>query len=237
MRNKFLDIANLSLKYYFNTFYVSLGFGLIYITLLNVIKNVDFSIFFGNLTYSYITNVSLIYVIPTIVLGAFINSIFVTLLIFVIRKKLLQEHRKVYVIEYLKKHSIYVFLFNLLIYFLIFLIYIIFTNTRVSFFIPILTIIILVINFYTIQSIVIDEKNIFSGISYAVFFLKKNFLKTIILILVLTILYFLISLIAFYFSFGWIISMILYTLFFYPFLEIVKTIIYLTKYEIVKSYL
>ena len=218
-------------------FYVVLGFGLVLIALLNTLADINFSIYFGNLTYSFLTSLSLVYIIPTIVLAALINAIFLTLLIFIVRKNMLQDNRKIYILEFIKKHATYVFLFNLELYFALFIIYLIFVDTSVAFLIPVLSTIILLLNFYTIQSIVIDEKKAISGISYGVFFLKQNVGKTLFMMLVLTILYLIIALVSFYFQWGFIVSLLLYTLFFYPFSEILKTTLYLTKYNIFKSYL
>lgn len=237
MTHKFREVFSLGIKYYFEMFYVVLGFGLVLIALLNTLADINFSIYFGNLTYSFLTSLSLVYIIPTIVLAALINAIFLTLLIFIVRKNMLQDNRKIYILEFIKKHATYVFLFNLELYFALFIIYLIFVDTSVAFLIPVLSTIILLLNFYTIQSIVIDEKKAISGISYGVFFLKQNVGKTLFMMLVLTILYLIIALVSFYFQWGFIVSLLLYTLFFYPFSEILKTTLYLTKYNIFKSYL
>jgi len=237
MVHKFQEIFILSLKYYFQLFYLVLGFGIILIALLNTLADINFSLYFGNLTYSFLTSLSLVYIIPTIVLASVINAIFVTLLIFLVRKHLLQEHRKVYVLEFIKKHATYLFLFYLVLYFILFIVYLVFVDTAVSFLIPIFTTIILFLTFYASQSIIIDEKKALSGISYSFYFLKQNISKTIFVILVLTLIYLIIALICFYFSWGFIASLILYTIFLYPLSEIIKTTIYLTKFEIFKSYL
>jgi len=237
MSYQFKGILALSLKYYLQLFYVVLGFGIVLVALLNTLTDINFSIYFGNLTYSFLTSLSLVYIVPTLVLAAFVNALFLTLLVFIVRKKILQEHRKVYVLEFIKKHATYVFLFNIILYFILFIIYLIFVNTVVSFLIPIFSTIILLLSFYVIQSIVIDEKPIFKAITYAFFFLKKNILKTLFVLFVLTLIYFVISLISFYFQFGFIVSLLLYTLFFYPFSEILKSCVYMTKFDIFKSYL
>lgn len=238
MTHKFKEVFSLSLKYYLLTWYISLGFGLVLIALLNTLTDINFSVYFGNLTYTYLTSLSFVYLVPTVILAALINAIFVTLLIFVVRKHLLQEHRKVYVLEFIKKHATYVFLFNLELYFALLIIYLIFVNTSVAFLIPVLSTIILFLNFYTIQSIVIDEKKVVSGMSYAFHFLKNNLMKTIFIIFILVLIYLLIALISFYFfNWGFVVSLILYTIFFYPISEILKTVTYLTKYDIFKSYL
>ncbi len=238
MVHKFREVFSLSLKYYFQTLYITLGFGLVLIALLNTLADINFSLYFGNLTYSFLTSLSLMYIIPTIVLAALINAIFVTLLIFVTRKHLLQEHKKVYVLEFIKKHATYVFLFNLGLYFLLFIVYLIFVDTVVAFLIPIISTILLILSFYTIQSIVVDEKKVTSAITYGLHFLKNNIGKTIFIMLVLVLVYLVIALISFYFlSYGFIVSLILYTIFFYPFSEILKTCVYLTKFNIFNSYL
>ncbi len=221
---------------YFKTIHVSFGFALALITLVNLLYGINFSAYFGNLTYTQIDLLSFAYIIPTIVLCAFINSLFVTILIYLTKKNIMQETRKVYLLEFVKKHTTYVFIYNLVIYFLLFLIFLIFENTKANFLIPIFAIVLLFLNFYTIQSIIIDNKHVFGAISYGFFFLKRNIWKSIFIALFLTLIYFIIALISFYFSFGWIISIILYTIFFYPFSEILKTVFYLTKYDIVKSY-
>lgn len=237
MRYRFNTLLALSFKYYFELFYIVLGFGLALIALLNTLYDLNFSMYFGNLTYSFLTAFSFVYIIPTIVLTAFINSLFLTLLIFIVRKKLLQEYRKVYVLEFIKKHATYVFLFNLILYFVLFFIYLIFANTVVAFLTPIFDTIILILSFYAVQSIVIDEKNLITGMIYGFTFLKKNLLKTLFVILVLTLLFFVIALITLYFQFGFIVSLVLYTLFFYPFSEILKSCVYMTKFDIFKGYL
>jgi hypothetical protein len=221
---------------YFKTIHVSFGFALALITLVNLLYGINFSAYFGNLTYTQIDLLSFAYIIPTIVLCAFINSLFSTILIYLTKKNIMQETRKVYLLEFVKKHTTYVFIYNLVIYFLLFLIFLIFENTKANFLIPIFAIVLLFLNFYTIQSIIIDNKHVFGAISYGFFFLKRNIWKSVFILLFLTLIYFIIALISFYFSFGWIISIILYTIFFYPFSEILKTVFYLTKYDIVKSY-
>jgi len=240
MVHKFREIFALSFKYYFQTLYISIGFGLVLIALLNTLageNSINFSLYFGNLTYSFLTSLSLVSIIPTIVLAALINAIFLTLLIFVVRKHLLQEHRKVYVLEFIKKHATYVFLFNIILYFVLLIIYLLFVDTVVAFLIPIFSAIILFLTFYVCQSIVIDEKHYISSISYSIHFLKNNIGKTLFVLLILTLIYLIIALISFYFNFGFIITLILYTVFFYPFSEILKTCVYLTKFDIFKSYL
>ncbi len=237
MISKFRDLFGLGLKYYFLHFYVVLGFGLVLITLINTLTDINFSIFFGNLTYTYLASLSLVYLIPTVVLSAILSALFVTLLIFLVRKDLLQEYRKVYVLEFLKKRVVHVFTYYLCLYFLLLIIYLLFVNTVVSFLIPLLSVIILVLTFYTTQAIVCDEKSVMSGLSSNFLFLKYNVGKTILLIIFFTIIYFIISLIGFYSSWGYIVSLILFNLFFYPFTEIIKTVFYLTKYEILRSYL
>jgi hypothetical protein len=237
MVHKFREVFALSIKYYFQTLYISLGFGLVLIALLNTLADINFSLYFGNLTYTFLTSLSLVYIVPTIVLAALINAVFLTLLIFIVRKHLLQEHRRVYVLEFIKRHATYVFLFNLILYFVLFIIYLIFVDTKVAFLIPILSTILLFLTFYTCQSIVIDEKHYLSGISYGLHFLKNNIGKTVFILLILTLIYLVIALISYYFNFGFIISLILYTIVFYPFSEILKTSVYLTKFDIFKSYL
>lgn len=234
--HKYKEFILSSFSQYFKTIHISFGFALVLITLINLLYGINFSVYFGNLTYTQIDLMSFAYIIPTIVLCAFINSLFSTILIYSVKKNVMQETRKVYLLEFVKKHATYVFIFNLVIYFLLFLIFLIFESTKANFLIPILGLILLFLNFYTIQSIIIDNKHIFGGISYGFFFLKRNIWKSIFILLFLSLIYFLISLISFYFSFGWIISIILYTLFFYPLSEILKTVFYLTKYDIVKSY-
>lgn len=234
--HKYKEFIVTSITQYFKTIHISLGFALVLITLINLLYGLNFNTHFGNLMYTQIDMVSFAYIVPTIVLCAFINSLFLTILIYSVRKKVMQEARKVYLLEFVKKHATYVFIYNLVIYFLMFLIFLIFENTKANFMIPIFGFVLLFLNFYTIQSIIIDNKPIFGGISYGLFFLKRNFLKSIFILVLLSFIYFLIALISFYFSFGWIISLILYTIVFYPFSEIIKTVFYLTKYDIVKSY-
>lgn len=234
--HKYKEFFLNSFAQYFKTIHISLGFGLALITLINLLYGINFSAYFGNLTYTQIDLVSFAYIVPTIVLCAFINSLFATILIYSVKKNIMQETRKVYLLEFVKKHATYVFIFNLAIYFILFLIFLIFENTKINFLIPIFAIILLFLNFYTIQSIIIDNKHILGAISYGFFFLKRNIWRSIFILLFLTLIYFVISLISFYFSFGWVFSIIVYTVFFYPFSEILKTIFYLTKYDIVKSY-
>jgi len=167
-----------------------------------------------------------------------VQSFFSTILIFSIRRELQQGYnRRTNVVDALKEFVWQMFTFNLLLNVVLFVLYIIFTLFGIGFLLPVVYIVILVLTFFTNQSIIIDEFGPLAGIELSSEFVFTHKTLSFFTIFCVFILFLITGLLTFYIPGGYIIGIILVHLFLYPILEILRTIVYMTKFKILDSYL
>jgi hypothetical protein len=238
MAQKLFKSLRVSWDIYLKYFYIVIGLGLALLILMNTFALESFDILSGNLAYIKFTsffNISAF--ITALLFGLIVQAFFVTLLIYVIKRDLLDQNKRIYLLELVKKFMWQLFFFNVVINLICFFIFMIFAKTIVWYIGILLILLIYLASFFVNQSIIIDEQGIPKAIEFSVRYMKKNITKTIFLLVVGLVIYFIIFLLSIYFSFGYFIGIILFNLFLYPFIEILKSVLYLTKFKIFESYL
>ena len=236
MAYKFVNILKESIIYYLKYFYINIGFGIsMFFSFLLI--SLNFSLFSGQLSYSFTSlNLDFLFALIALIFSAVIYSFFTTILVFLVRKNLQQGYSRTYVLEVLKERYLAVLLFNFLQYLVLFLFYVIFKAINFTIILPFIYIITLLFLFFVNQSIIIEEYSFVNSIRLNYEFIKNNKFYTFLILLIMFILYFILILLTYYFSFGFIISFIIINIVFVPFLEILKTVVYMTKFKILKSY-
>ncbi|MDD3178201.1 MAG: hypothetical protein PHR26_01650 [Candidatus ainarchaeum sp.] len=233
-----MDI-NLSFKKYFENLKISLLFGVLFIFILFLINPI-FSLFGGTLNISYnILNIdifSIIFGIIAVLILIFIYSLIQTMIIYKIGKDYnISENIKFNEI----KDPFYKLLkFNWILFLLIYGISVVLYDLNLlnNIIINILFLIITISLWFVPQIIIIQKEKTPIAMYYSIIYWKNNwqhlitlFLTSFILILIANILDALFKEIL-----GIIISTAYFVLFVIPFIEILKTEIYLNKYKLLK---
>jgi hypothetical protein len=138
--------------------------------------------------------------------------------------------------EVVKNHILQIFIFNLVLNLIFLGLYILTRFLNIEYLLLIIYPIVLLITFFVDQSIIIDELGPISGVKLSLIFMKNHITKTFYILFIGFVVYFFISLISFYIPSGYIIGVVLTYIFLIPFLVILKTLIYLTKFKILDSY-
>lgn len=239
MLYKIQTIIKYTLAYYLKFFYIIIGYSITLLGLLALLNTNTFDIYAGDLYYTLMNSQpSFLAVIVLIIFAAAVQSFFSTMLIFNIRKELQQGYnRRTNIIDVLKDYSWQLFTYNLSLNTFLFVIYLVCMLLNGGFLLPIIYLVVLIITFFINQSIIIDEFGPVSAIQLSYEFVTKYKLRTFLTILGVFILFLLITLISYYIPGGYVLGIILMHLFVYPVLEIVRTIVYLTKFKILESYL
>jgi hypothetical protein len=220
---------------------VVMGYAIaLFITLF--INNFAFSLMGNDVTFVYAGGYPFyiyLLVLLAVILSSLIYAMFTSILVFVVRRDLFQGVKKLEMVKHIIKSTTNLFILTLIVNIIYFIIYIIFVNTVVAFLIPILYFILAIFVFYCAQSIVIDEEGVGLSLEHNWKFMNGNKLTTFIIYLIFVVLIWVVSLIATWIggTTGLIVGLILNTVFIVPLLEITKTIVYLTKFNIFNSYL
>lgn len=239
MLYKVRNIISHTVAYYLKFFYIIIGYSLILLALLAMLNTNSFDIYSGDLFYTLMNSEPNLFVAIIVLLFATaVQSFFSTILIFSIRRELQQGYnRRTNVVDALKEFVWQMFTFNLLLNVVLFVLYIIFTLFGIGFLLPVVYIVILVLTFFTNQSIIIDEFGPLAGIELSSEFVFTHKTLSFFTIFCVFILFLITGLLTFYIPGGYIIGIILVHLFLYPILEILRTIVYMTKFKILDSYL
>ena len=238
---KVKNIVTNSLLSYFKHFHVVIGYAIaLLITLF--INNFAFSLMGNDVTFVYAASYPIyvyLLVLLAIVLSGLIYSMFTSILVFVVRRDLFQGVKKMEMVKHIIKSTTSLFVVALAVNIIYFIIYYIFVGTVVAFLIPVLYFILAIFVFYCAQSIIIDEEGIGVALEHNYKFMKNNKLTTLAVYLVFVVLIFIVSLISMWIggTTGLIVGLVLNTIFIVPLLEITKTVVYLTKFNIFNSYL
>ncbi len=237
----FLVVLQLALRDYFANFKLNLIFGVLLIfSFIALFENIfvsSGSIFLEYNLFSVDLFILFFQLIAIIVFLVF-YSLFVSFLIFNVRNKMNKVRLNYYLSEKLHKFSFSLALFFAL-YFLIFyflyslLVFVGLPLLLINLFLFLVSLLLL----FVPQSIVVDESRITHGIQNSIEFLIKNpltALKVILLSFILLLVLPLIeSLFDFVFLIGNYISLLLALFFVVPFIEIVKTRLYMKKFGLV----
>jgi len=226
---------------YFKHFHVVIGYALALLVTLFV-NNYAFSMIGNDVAFVYTKGYGAwiyLLVLLAVVFSSLIYAMFTSILVFVVKRDLFQGVKKQDMVKHVIKSALSIFYLMLVVNIIYFILYIIFVGTFLDVILPILYIIVFVFIFYVPQSIVVDEEGIFVGLEHSHNFLNKHKLTSFLIFLAFVVLVLVIGLISTYIegNVGLIIGLILNTVFVVPLLEIVKTIIYLTKFDIFDSYL
>jgi len=192
---------------------------------------IEYSVFSGDFSVLFIE------LIAVLVFLVF-YSLFVSFLIFNVRNKLNKVRMHYYLSEKLHKFSFALALFFILYFLFFYLVYslLLFIEAPLLLVVFILFLISVLLLFVP-QSIVIDEGRIFHSIENSAEFLLKNPLTVLKVIVMSTVFLFVVSLIEFVFDFVFLIgnyvSLLLVLFFVVPFIEIVKTRLYMKKFGLV----
>ncbi|MDD5148200.1 MAG: hypothetical protein PHH08_01920 [Candidatus ainarchaeum sp.] len=169
-----------------------------------------------------------------------IYSFFISIIIFSVRKDLSTLHFNYYLTEMIKKFTFKIFWFNLGFFLVLFLL------GSVLFFFNVPALVIAAILFllavsviFVPQAIVIDEENILNSIYNNFDFFRTNFssfakifVTAIILLAIVQLIEFLVDLVV---PVGAFVSIIISLIFIVPYLEVMKTYLYMLKYDLIRN--
>jgi len=231
-------VLQLALKDYFENFKLNLLFGVLLVfSFIALFEN----IFVGSGTIFLEYNIFsvdllvLVFEVISIIVFLVFYSLFVSFLIFNVRNKLNRVRLNYYLSEKLHKFGFSLALFFILYFLVFFLLY----SLMIFFSIPLLAVNLILFVFslpllFVPQSIVVDESKISHSIESSFEFLTKNPLTVLKVIFMSTVFLLIIPLIEFAFDFVFLIgnyvSLLLVLFFVVPFIEIVKTRLYMKKF-------
>ncbi len=234
---KFNSITKYVLYYYAKFFYVIIGYLFVLLALLVSLQYRVFDIFYGELNYTlFLSKPELFIVIALILFATAIQSFFTTMLIYSIRKELQEGYRRTQIIEILREHTWQIFVVNLILNYVLFVIYLLLIGLKIGFLLPFVYLIIGLLTLFVNQSIIVDEMGALKSFDLSWEFIFDNKLKTLGIILIIFVLFFITSLISYYLPWGYVLGLIIMHLVIYPLFEIIKTVTYMTKFKILESY-
>ncbi len=238
---KFRNILTNGVTSYFKHFHVVIGYAIgLFITLL--LNNYAFSIINNNVTFVYTKGYGFgiyLLILLAIIVSSLVYALFTSILVFVVRRDLFQGVKKMEMSKHIIQSGVKIFTLILSLNILFFILYFLVSKTVVAFIMPLVYLIASIFIFYTPQSIIIDEEGLRFGLRHNYNFIKKHKLTTFLIYIVFIILIFIVGLIGTYIggTAGAVVGLIINTIILVPALEITKTIIYLTKFDIFDSYL
>jgi K+-sensing histidine kinase KdpD len=133
---KFNSITKYVLYYYAKFFYVIIGYLFVLLALLVSLQYRVFDIFYGELNYTlFLSKPELFIVIALILFATAIQSFFTTMLIFSIRKELQEGYRKRKLLKF-TKHTWQIFVVNLILNYVLYVIYLLLIGLKIGFLLP-----------------------------------------------------------------------------------------------------
>ncbi|MCX8158336.1 MAG: hypothetical protein N3D73_01580 [Candidatus Diapherotrites archaeon] len=226
---------------YKNNFTIALLFGVLLIFLPIFIYASEINIEAGSilLDYSIMSKDSSSFVLSVIIILIFLlfYSTLTTLMIFAVRREISKSKTKYSILEQIEKFSFKIFAFYLILLLIIFSINFIILSNRLNIILGlVISTIIAIITYFVPQSIIIDEFSLTSALAANLDFIRRKsdyFIYALaagfLLFLLVVIAEFIIDSI---FGFGYYLTPILSAIFVVPFLESLKTVIYLSKFEL-----
>lgn len=236
---------NKTFKLYAENFKLALVFGilLVFVALFILLPNAFFSS--GSIFLEYNSNLPswdiLALEIVGIILFIALYSVFVTLIVFGVRKEMSSVKVEYYLREMVQKFSTKVFFFYLLFVFLLFLLATALTIIGTSIFVVNAVLLVIAILFlFTPQSIVVDEGGIASSVYHNWEFIAKHpgsFILVLVISFILLAAIQLVELAVDYLAFflGSFVSIALVLLIVVPFIEVLKTQSYLMKFGMLEG--
>jgi len=237
----FLVVLRLALRDYLENFKMNLLFGVLlvfgFFALFENIFVGSGSIFLEYNIFSVNPLVLLVELISIIVFMVF-YSLFLSFLIFNVRNKMNQVRLQYYLKEKLQKFGFSLSLFFALYFLAFYIAYSLLILVGVPFIaINLILFIVSVLLLFVPQSIVVDESKITHSIESSVEFLTKNPVTVLKVIFMSVVFLLLVPLIEFLFDFiyltGNYVSLLIVLFFVVPFIEIVKTRLYMKKFGLV----
>lgn len=232
-----------SFEQYKKNFTVVLTFGILLIFTVFFLQSANAFASTGTifLNYTFLADFSLQSIIDFVLMVIFLLffSIFSALMIFAVRKNLSQVKLHYYLTERIQKFGLQLFGFYLL-YTLILLLLGTFLAAIGFNFFSIMSLLLIVSIFFSFvpQSIIIDEYNVPDAIMSNFEFIATNFLSFLFIIMISAIILAIIPIIEIgldsYYYIGSLITLIIVTMFVIPFIEILKTELYLKKFSLIK---
>ncbi len=233
-----------SLQIFISNLPVSLAFGilLVFVALFLQFSNIAISSGSLFLDYGFLKAEPIIILGELLLIALFlaVYSTLVTAIVFSARKDLGGVRFQYYLKEMLEKFALQLFVFYVLFTIILAVLAAVLLGAGVGVNIVNFILFIAAIAFIFVpQTIVVDEKKAGQSIQYTLYFVKDNPISFLYVVLVSAVLLALIPIVElafdqFTFASGFI-SLLLLAFFVLPFLEIVKTHVYMTKYGLVKG--
>ncbi len=237
-------ILSEALKHYKNNFLTSIAFALLLVFVLLFAQFTNCFVSSGSifLDYSLIKSnvVDFLLLIFSILVFLFFYSIFIALIIFAVRKDLSKLKIHYYLTEKIQKFALKLFIF----FFIFFLILFLISASLINFGVPILAInaiffLVSIAFLFLPQAIVIDEDSLPSSVSSNFEFILKHFNSFLLVLVTGAVLLAILPLVEFLFDYlffvGRFVSLLISLIFIVPYLEVLKTILYMHKFELVKE--
>jgi len=233
-----------SIKQYAENFKTSLGFALLLVSVLFFVLSQNFFVSSGSIFIDFnilkSNPIDFLILLLIVVIFEFLYAIMITLIVFAVRKSMSKVRVQYYLAEKIQKFA-----------FKLFLVFIVFTflSLLLQILLPLLGIPIAVVNsiillaslllLFLPQAIVIDETGIRSSIIASAEFLRKHLKESlqiivlgVVMLIALGIIEYILDLISLTGNF---VTLLFSLVIIVPFLEIVKSVIFMHKFELVKS--
>lgn len=218
---------------------VMLSFGILFIFLILFIYFEQFFLSTGTVLFDYNINIFSIFVFILSLLFLYVFSFFISLTVYSVKRDVQKVVFDDYWKSSLKKASLKIFLFYILISILTFILFQIGFFFQNLIFPMLLVFIIFSLLMYVPQSIILDEKNLLDAIFESIKFWILNFKISFSILFIASIIIFIFSLIEILFEFfglpGIIITFILTFIFLVPFIEQAKSYAFVLKFNLIKQ--
>jgi len=230
------------LQEYFSNFKAALGFGLllVFVALFSFFPNTVLgsgSIFLEyNIDGFFLLLASLFFALVYLVF----YSLFISVIILAVRRDLSKVRIHYYVSEMIQKFALKIFTFYTFLFLFLFVAALAFESFGVGVvFASLLSLVVTLATLFVPQSIVIDEVKIREAFRNNIEFILKNFKHFFAVLVVGSILVALVLLVEYAFDFvflvGRFVSLLLVMVFVLPFMEVMKTYLYMHKFDLIRS--
>ena len=233
-----------SFKQYIENITVAIAFLILLVFVLLFLQFENVFISSGNLFAAYdfssILSVGFIVEVALLIIFLIFYSIFVSLMIFGVRKNLSHVRLHYYLTERIQKFGLRVFAF----YFVFVIFLWILGTLLVLVSIPIiwgnaLLLIASIFFLFVPQSIVVDESSLRNAVMHNFEFIKRSPASFLVVVVTSIVLLAIVPLIGFVFDFfyfvGSFVSLVIVLVFVVPFIEALKTELYMKKFELIKQ--
>lgn len=228
-----------AIEEYTSNLKVMLSFGILFIFLILFIYFEHFFLSTGTVLFDYNINIFSIFAFVLALLFLYVFSFFISLTVYSVKRDVQKMVFDDYWKDSLKKASLKIFLFYVImsvLTFIFFQIGFVFQDLLLP---MLIVFVIFSLLMYVPQSLILDEKSLLGAIFESIKFWILNFKVSFAILLVASIIIFFLSLIEILFEFfgfpGIIISFILTFIFLVPFIEQSKSYAFLLKFNLIKQ--